>query len=219
MPASKRESSYGPASETGVAEELVPAFSQLLNAPFVPPPSLNDLAVSSGSSFNEPLHLIIGEENEASAEGYAMPRLGDDFLTQQPQPVHTNAFAEEELRKLKQPSVVPRRPKQPQPLFKRLSAEFPAAFTPPPPAQPFLHRGTSCAVTAGPVPQASAATGLGHRRSASHGNPTQVWTSTGITQHQQSMPCIANLVSEPIFPSFHQSFGKYYSGSSSSLQP
>ena len=131
----------------------------------------------------EPLHLIIGEvENEDSAEGYAIRPLDNDFLTgNQSTPVN--------------PAVIPRRPQQFHPPIKRRSVELPAAFTPPPPVHPSL-------------PGASAMwshPSSGHRRSASHGNPTELWGFIGgVVQHQQSMPCISNL--EPIRTSGESSF-------------
>ncbi len=131
----------------------------------------------------EPLHLIIGEvENEDSAEGYAIRPLDNDFLTgNQSAPVN--------------PAVIPRRPQQFHPPIKRRSVELPAAFTPPPPVHPSL-------------PGASAMwshPSSGHRRSASHGNPTELWGFIGgVAQHQQSMPCISNL--EPIRTGGESSF-------------
>ena len=157
-------------------------------------PSLNHMAAAS-SNAHLPLHLSIGEENEESAEGYAIPPLDDDFLTgqqrmQQPSPFHP-------AEQLGAPSAVPRRPQKFSQLMKRRSAEFPLAFSTPPAAAPssVFPAGWPAASgpTSTPVPNGPPA-GMSHRRSASHGNPTEIWT--GITQHQQSMPCIANLPGE-----------------------
>ncbi len=149
-------------------ENLLPAFNNMM-----------DLSQTA----QQPLHLIIGEdENEESAEGYCIRPLDNDFLSgNHSTPVH--------------PAVIPRRPQQFHPPIKRRSVELPAAFTPPPPVHPSLP-GAS-AMWATPPHPSSSSSSSGHRRSASHGNPTELWGFIGgVAQHQQSMPCISNL--EPI---------------------
>jgi hypothetical protein len=195
------------------ADSLLPAFNQLLSEKenmlqpgrsLVTPSSLKLLSpriIGGTSTVSEPLHLIIGGESDESAEGYAIPPLGEDFLQgglgrmQSPyQPQMTNT-ANESLGQLG-PLETPRRPQQFDHPFKRRSAEFPhvgiCVPTSPVPSFPVLQPYSSgwSGAEARRVEESANVSVMGHRRSSSHGNPSQLWT--GVTP-QQSMPCISNL--------------------------
>lgn len=182
-------------------ENLLPAFNQLLSEKenmlqpgrsLVPPRLLSPRIIGCNTT-SEPIHVIIGGESEESAEGYAIPPLGEDFLLgNQIRMVPYERGHDESLQS--GPLETPRRPQQFQHPFKRRSAEFspvggpvsPALPAPTHPRQAELSgwsRGESGRDTA-------SGNAAGHRRSSSYGNSPQLWT--GVTQ-QQSMPCISNL--------------------------
>ena len=178
-------------------DHLLPQFNQLLNpsmAPGVTNPipqealGINRNLPLSSPRTSEPLHLIIGENCGESAEGYALPGLDEDFLLGGHG--HGRQQIEEFQPITQQARVLPRWPPQQfvgQQNIKRRSVELPPVFTTPPSTA-----SPQSAHSAGShLPGwAGGAEGGGHRRSASQGNPAQLWTS--ITQ-QQSMPCISNL--------------------------
>lgn len=190
---------------------LLPAFNNLFHdkdnviqpsrSP-IPPRMLSPRIIGS-STASEPLHLIIGENNENSAEGYAIPPLGEDFLlgnevrlpSYQPGVVN-NPSCERNL-----PYDTPRRPQQFQDPLKRRSAEFSPVYVPTPPSFQLptrIHQGQSPSGWSGV--DSGRDIGSGHRRSSSYGNQPQLWT--GIAQ-QQSMPCISNLPGQQHSPRRH----------------
>jgi hypothetical protein len=192
-------------------ESLLPAFNQLLSEKenmlqpgrsLVTPSSLKLLSpriIGGTSTVSEPLHLIIGGESDESAEGYAIPPLGEDFLQGglgRMQPPYQMVNPPNEILEQPGPLETPRRPQQFDHPFKRRSAEFPhvgiCVPTSPVPSFPVLQPYSSgwSGAEARRVEESGNASGMGHRRSSSHGNPSQLWT--GVTQ-QQSMPCISNL--------------------------
>lgn len=177
-------------------EHLLPQFSQLLNPPLSPGGAAPVPQQSLGTNRNlplpssrttEPLHLIIGENCGESAEGYALPGLGEDFLLGNQG--HSRQPVEEFQPPTHQTRGLPRWPPQQfeQQNIKRRSVELPPVFTTPPSTaspQSVHSAGSHLPGWAG------GAEGGGHRRSVSQGNPAQLWAS--ITP-QQSMPCISNL--------------------------
>jgi len=179
-------------------ENLLSPFSQLLNPPLVPgvaaPVPQQPLDISRNlplplpsSRTTEPLHLIIGENCGESAEGYALPGLGEDFLLGNQG--HSRQLTEDFQPTAHQARALPRWPPQQfeQQNIKRRSVELPPVFTTPPSTaspQSVNSAGSHLPGWAG------GAEGGGHRRSVSQGNPAQLWAS--ITP-QQSMPCISNL--------------------------
>ena len=192
-------------------ESLLPAFNQLLSEKenmlqpgrsLVTPSSLKLLSpriIGGNSTVSEPLHLIIGGESDESAEGYAIPPLGEDFLQGglgRMQTPYQMVNPPNESLGQPGPLETPRRPQQFDHPFKRRSAEFPhvgiCVPTSPVPSFPVLQPYSSgwSGAEARRVEESGNASGMGHRRSSSHGNPSQLWT--GVTQ-QQSMPCISNL--------------------------
>ena len=160
-------------------------------------------------SATTPLRVVIGEEDDDdAAQQYTIHSLGEDFLQeslqrtgvvyqqphhypisphlQQQQPTHH--LQQHQATHQQQPAIsVVRRPQQLHLLTKRLSADVHMMMTNSSPSGPTLTRSHE-AIAAPSATQPRAP--IGHRRSSSHGNPTQLWS--GISQ-QQSMPCIANL--------------------------
>ncbi|KAI9552974.1 hypothetical protein GHT06_020860 [Daphnia sinensis] len=192
------------------AESLLPSFKNLLSEEenmlqpgrsFVTPSSLKLLSpriIGGTSAVSEPLHLIIGAESDESAEGYAIPPLGEDFLLGgqgRAQPPYEARLVNENLSR-PGPIEIHRRPQQFQYPLKRRSADFPhvemCVPSSPVPSFPVLQPYSSgwSGAEARRAEESGNLSSIGHRRSSSHGNPSQVWT--GVTQ-QQSMPCISNM--------------------------
>lgn len=181
-------------------EGLSPAFSQPLNdeesmlqpgRPLVRS-RLPSPRVIGCSTTSEPLHLIIGGDGEESAEGYAIPPLGEDFLFGNQ--VRTPQYRSHDENLQPGPFEIPRRPQQFQHPLKRRSVEFSPVCAPSSPALPApTHpRQTELADwnRAESGRENASNNMMGHRRSSSYGNSPQLWT--GVTQ-QQSMPCISKL--------------------------
>ena len=188
-------------------ESLLPAFNQLLNdkenmlqpgRSFVTPNSHKFLPprIIGSTGASEPLHLIIGGESEESAEGYAIPPLGEDFLlgSQMRMPPYQTHILNSPSENLQpRPLDTPRRPQHFEHPLKRRSAEIPPVFVPTSPVSSFPIQQLQPSVWSdaeAAKPESGTGSILGHRRSSSYGNQPQLWT--GITQ-QQSMPCISNL--------------------------
>ena len=174
---------------------------------FGPPP----LTLNHMHSATTPLHVVIGEKNDDSAQEYAIAALGEDFLMPQQDPRSSTAAPYHEMHyasgvlaagtvsqaSQRVPDAVLRRPQHLHLPFKRRSADVHTMITNTfgMSGSPSLTRSHEAIATSIPAVETATATAappanLGHRRSSSQGNPAQIWKAL---QPQQSMPCIANL--------------------------